>query len=76
MAASMWLVRCGCRRRSNDRGAGADGTRLTPREPVPEGSSMPDVGDGGGRPELGTTPIPVRPPDKTLALPRSVVKGV
>jgi len=28
MAASMWLVRCGCRRRSKDRGTGAGGTRL------------------------------------------------
>jgi hypothetical protein len=34
------------------------------------------MGDGGGRPELGTTPIPVRPPVKTLVLRRSVVKGV
>ena len=25
---------------------------------------MPDLGDGGGRPELGTTPIPVRPPEQ------------
>jgi hypothetical protein len=37
---------------------------------------MPDMGDGGGRPELGTTPIPVRPPDKTLALRWLFVKGV
>ena len=37
---------------------------------------MPDMGDGGGRPELGTTPIPVRPPDKTVVLKRPVVKGV
>ena len=33
--------------------AGAYGSRLFPREPVPEGSSTPDLGDGGGRPELG-----------------------
>jgi hypothetical protein len=31
------------------------GTRLAPREPVPEGSSMPDLGDGGGRAARGTT---------------------
>ena len=37
----------------SDRGTGAGGTRLPLREPVPEGSSMPDLGDGGGRPELG-----------------------
>jgi hypothetical protein len=28
-------------------------SRLLPREPVPEGSSMPNLGDGSGRPELG-----------------------
>lgn len=37
----------------SDRGTGAGGTRRLPREPVPEGSSTPDLGDGGGRPELG-----------------------
>jgi hypothetical protein len=37
----------------SDRGTGADWSRRLPREPVPEGSSMPDLGDGGGRPELG-----------------------
>jgi pimeloyl-ACP methyl ester carboxylesterase len=56
LAASMWLVRCGCRSRSkSDRGAGAVGTRQTPREPVPEGSSMPNLGDGGGLAARGTT---------------------
>ena len=54
MAASMWLVRCGYRRRSNATAAPTPNwSRLLPREPVPEGSSMPDLGDGGGRPELG-----------------------
>ena len=43
------------------------GTRLTLRERMPEGPSMPDLGDGGGRPELVTTPMAVRPRDKTLA---------
>jgi hypothetical protein len=37
----------------SDRGTGAGGTRRLPREPVPEGSSTPDLGDGGGRPEQG-----------------------
>jgi hypothetical protein len=44
MAASMWLVRCGCRRRSKATAAPAlTWSRLLPREPVPEGSSMPDM---------------------------------
>jgi len=30
-------------------------SRLLPREPVPEGSSTPDMGDGGGRAARGTT---------------------
>jgi len=38
-----------------DRDAGAGGTRFTPREPVPAGSSTPDLGDGGGRAARGTT---------------------
>lgn len=54
MAASMRLVRCGCRRRSKATAAPAlVGRGDLPREPVPEGSSTPDLGDGGGRPELG-----------------------
>ena len=54
MAALMWLVRCGCRRGPLWIPAPAlGGSRLVPREPVPEGSSTPDLGDGGGRPELG-----------------------
>jgi len=44
-------------------------------ELLPDGTRLAeDVGDGGGRPELGTTPIPVRPPDKTLARPAPIVK--
>jgi hypothetical protein len=37
---------------------------------------MPDLGDGGGRPEVGYDADTGRPPDKTLALRRFVVKGV
>ena len=56
MAASMWLVRCGCRRRSKATAAPAlTWSQPLPREPVPEGSSMPDLGDGGGRAARGTT---------------------
>jgi len=32
----------------SDPGAGAGGSRLAPRKPVPEGSSTPDLGNGGG----------------------------
>jgi len=35
----------------SDPGAGADGSRLAPREPVPEGSSTPALGGGGDRAE-------------------------
>jgi hypothetical protein len=37
---------------------------------------MPDLGDGGGRPEVGYDADAVRPPNKTLAGRQSDVKGV
>jgi hypothetical protein len=54
MAASMWLVRCGCRRRSKATAAPAlVGRGLRRGSLCRRASSMPDMGDGGGRPELG-----------------------
>jgi hypothetical protein len=77
MAASMWLVRCGCRRRSKATmapalvGRGLRRGSLCRRAPP-----CPTWAMAAADRKWVTTPIPVRPPAKTLALRRSVVKGV
>ena len=77
MAASMWLVRCGCRRRSKATAAPALVGRgdcrgsLCRRAPP-----CPTWAMAAADRSWVTTPMPVRPPDKTVVLWRSVVKGV